>query len=125
MPSSYDYAVARIVPRVEREEFLNVGVVVFCPEEHFLDAKVRLNEAKLVALAPHIDMDLVNSRLVAFMAVCQGNQSAGPIARLSLRERFHWIVSPKSTMLQMSAVHSGVCASPQRVLARLFHQLCL
>ena len=125
MPSSFDYAVVRIVPRVEREEFINAGVVVFCPEEAFLGARVRLNEARLAAFAPHIDLELVNNRLAGLMAICKGDPTAGTVARLGLRERFHWIVSPKSTVLQMSAVHCGVCASPERVLARLFRELCL
>ncbi len=125
MPSSFDYAVVRIVPRVEREEFINAGVVVFCPEANYLGAKVRLNEPRLAAFAPHIDMELVNSRLAGLMAVCTGDPQAGTIANLGLRERFHWIVSPKSTILQMSAVHSGICTVPDQVLSRLFRELCL
>ena len=124
MPSSFDYAVVRIVPRVEREEFINAGVIVFCPEQNFLGARVRLNEARLTAFAPHIDLDLVNSRLSAVAVVCAGDASAGRVAMLGLRERFHWLVSPRSTVLQMSAVHSGVCADPGRTLARLFKHLC-
>jgi hypothetical protein len=125
MPSSYDYAVVRIVPRVEREEFLNAGVVVFCPEQNFLGARVRLNQARVAAFAPHIDLELVGSRLSGLEAVCAGDASAGPVAAMGLRERFHWVVSARSTMLQISPVHSGVCTSPERVLARLFKQLCL
>lgn len=125
MPSSFDYAVVRIVPRVDREEFINAGLVVHCPEQNYLGARMRLDERRLRALAPHIDVDLVNSRLAGLMAVCTGDPKGGPVARLSLRERFHWIVSPKSTILQMSAVHSGICSDPERMLARLFKQLCL
>jgi hypothetical protein len=125
MHSSFDYAVVRIVPRVEREEFVNAGVVVFCPEANYLGARVRLNEGRLSAMAPHIDLELVHSRLAGLMAVCTGDASAGPVAKLGIRERFHWIVSPKSTILQMSAVHSGICAVPEKVLGRLFRELCL
>lgn len=125
MPSSFDYAVVRIVPRVDREEFMNAGVVVFCPEQNFLGARVRLNETRLAAFAPHIDMELINSRLSGLMAICTGDPRAGTVANLGLRERFHWIVSPKSTILQMSPVHSGMCAAPEKVLAKLFKQLCL
>ncbi len=125
MPSSFDYAVVRIVPRVEREEFLNAGVVVFCPEQNFLGARVRVNEARLAAFAPQVDVELVHSRLSGLVAVCVGDPRAGTIARLGLRERFHWIVSPRSTLLQMSAVHSGVCREPEGVLGRLFWELCL
>jgi len=125
MPSSFDYAIVRIVPRVEREEFVNAGVVLFCPEENFLGGRVRLNEARLAAFAPHIDMELVHNRLAGLMAVCKGDPSAGTVARLGLRERFHWIVSPKSTVLQVSPVHCGICADPERVLVKLFRELCL
>jgi len=123
--SAFDYAVVRIVPRVEREEFLNAGVVLFCPEQNFLGARVRLNEARLAAFAPQIDIELVNSRLAGFMAICSGDRSAGPVASLGLRERFHWLVSPKSTLLQLSPVHTGICTAPEKVLARLFRELCL
>jgi hypothetical protein len=125
MPSSFDYSVVRIVPRVEREEFINAGVILFCPEENFLGARARLNEARLAALAPHIDMELVNDRLAGLMSVCAGDVQAGTVAQMGLRERFHWIVSPKSTILQMSPVHCGVCANPERTLVRLFRDLCL
>jgi hypothetical protein len=125
MPSSFDYAVVRIVPRVEREEFLNAGVIVFCPELNYLAARVRLNEARLASFAPHIDLELVNSRLAGLMAICTGDRTAGPVASLGLRERFHWLVSPKSTILQTSPIHTGICEQPDRVLARLFRELCL
>jgi len=125
MPSSFDYAVVRIIPRVEREEFLNAGVVVFCPEQNYLGVRVRLNEARLAAFAPQMDVELVHSRLAGLMAVSRGDPGAGTVAKLGLRERFHWLVSPKSTILQMSAVHSGVCQDPETVLTRLFRELCL
>jgi hypothetical protein len=125
MPSSFDYALVRIVPRVDREEFMNAGVVVFCPEQNFLGARVRLDELRMAAFAPHIDMDLVKSRLSALAAVCAGEPNAGPVAKLGTRERFHWVVSPRSTILQMSPVHSGVCSDPERTLADLFKRLCV
>lgn len=125
MPSSFDYSIVRIVPRVEREEFINAGIVLFCPEENFLGARTHLNAARLAAFAPHIDVNLIEWRLHAVAAVCEGDPAAGPIAQLGLRERFHWIVSPRSTILQLSPVHTGVCADPARALARLFRQLCL
>jgi hypothetical protein len=125
MPRSFDYAIVRIVPHVEREEFINAGVVLLCLEGNFLGARVHLNEARLAALAPHIDVELVNSRLRGLVAICAGDPSGGPIAIMGLRERFHWIVSPKSTLLQMSPVHCGVCTSPEPVLLRLFSELCL
>jgi hypothetical protein len=119
MRSSFDYAVLRVVPRVERGEFVNAGVVVLCLEQRFLDARVVIDDARLRALWPQLDVLLVRSHLDAIRKICLGEPEAGPIARLSLRERFHWIVSPRSTMIQVSPVHSGICESPEESLDRL------
>jgi hypothetical protein len=121
--SSFDYAVIRVVPRVEREEFVNAGVIVFCLEKNFLAARVHLNAERLKALWPEVDADLVRQHLEAFPKISAGEPSAGPIAKLSLRERFHWLVSPRSTMIQVSAVHSGICSNPEQSLDRLFERL--
>jgi hypothetical protein len=121
--SSFDYAVVRVVPRVEREEFINAGVIVFCLEKNFLAARVRVNEERLKAIWPDVDVDLVRRHLEAFTKVSAGDPSAGPIAKLSLRERFHWLVSPRSTMIQVSPVHSGICGDPAKSLDRLFERL--
>ena len=121
--SSFDYAVIRVVPRVEREEFVNAGVIVFCLEKNFLAAKVRVNEERLKALWPEADIDLIKQHLEAFPKISAGDPDAGPIARLSLRERFHWLVSPRSTMIQISPVHTGICSDPQEALERLFTRL--
>lgn len=122
--SSFDYAVIRVVPRVEREEFVNAGVIVFCLEQNFLGARVKIDAERLKALWPEIDVELVRLHLEAFPKVSAGDPSAGPIARLSLRERFHWLVSPRSTMIQVSPVHSGICGgNPQEALDRLFERL--
>src|SRR5262245_25690212 len=101
-PSSFDYAVIRVVPRVDREEFLNAGVILFSSERAFLGARVLLDEARLRTLWPDVDLDLVRQHLDAFTRVCEGRADAGPIAQLSQRERFHWLVSPRSTMIQVS-----------------------
>lgn len=122
--NSFDYAVIRVVPRVEREEFVNAGVIVFCLEQNFLGARVKVDSERLKALWPEIDVELVRLHLEAFPKVSAGDPAAGPIARLSLRERFHWLVSPRSTMIQVSPVHSGICGgNPQEALDRLFERL--
>ncbi|HYX26587.1 MAG TPA: DUF3037 domain-containing protein [Thermoanaerobaculia bacterium] len=120
--SSFDYAVVRVVPRVEREEFVNAGVILFCLEKDFLAARVEVNEPRLRALWPEIDLELVRQHLEAIPKVCAGSPEAGPIARLSLRERFHWLVAPRSTMIQVSPVHAGLCDQPERALDELFCQ---
>jgi hypothetical protein len=123
--NSFDYAVIRIVPFVEREEFFNAGVVLFCPQQTFLDARVYLDEDKLHALAPAIDSQEVRRRLEAIPKICAGDPTAGPIAAMSPRARFHWLVSPRSTLIQVSPVHSGVCDGPKDVLDRLFREQVL
>jgi hypothetical protein len=125
--TSFDYAVLRVVPRVDREEFINAGVIVFCAEQPFLGARVHFDEARLKALwpalEPALDIDLVRQHLEAVPRICSGDPSAGPIARLAPRERFHWLVAPRSTIIQVSPVHSGLCDTPAEVLDRLFRQL--
>lgn len=123
--SSFDYAILRVVPRVEREECINAGVLLFCLERDFLQARVEVNEPRLRALWPGTDVELVRAHLEAIPRICAGGPDAGPIARLSLRERFHWLVAPRSTIIQVSAVHSGLCESPERALDDLFRQMVL
>lgn len=121
--SSFDYAVVRVVPRVEREEFLNAGVIVFCLEKNFLAAKVRVDEERLKALWPESDIALIRQHLEAIPKISAGDPAGGPIAQLSVRERFHWLVSPRSTVIQVSPVHSGICDDPEKALQRLFERL--
>ncbi|MGO9434568.1 MAG: DUF3037 domain-containing protein [Terracidiphilus sp.] len=121
-PASFDYAILRVVPRVEREEFINAGVLAFCLEKDYLAARIRLNRERLKTLWPEIDADLVVDHLDAILRVCEGDSAAGPIAQLSRRERFHWLVSPRSTMIQTSPVHTGVCASTEDLMDRLEKQ---
>jgi hypothetical protein len=118
--SSYDYALIRVVPRAEREEFINAGVILFCPEQQFLDVRLHMDEGRLRALWPEIDMDLVRRHLEAFPKVCSGDPAGGPIAQLTQSERFHWLAAPRSTVIQISPVHSGLCESPERTLEQLF-----
>jgi hypothetical protein len=109
------------VPRAEREEFINSGVILFCPEQQFLDVRLRVDESRLMALWPDIDMEIIRRHLESFPKVCSGDPSGGPIALLNQRERFHWLVSPRSTVIQISPVHSGLCESPGKTLDQLFH----
>ncbi len=118
-PSSYDYAVVRAVPRVEREEFLNIGVIVSCPERKFLAAAIEIDSARLETLLPGVDLEGLQAHAASIPTICAGGPEAGPIGRLSQRERFHWLVAPRSTMVQVSAVHSGRCDDPQAALDHL------
>jgi Protein of unknown function (DUF3037) len=120
--NSFDYAVLRIVPRVEREEFVNAGVIVFCLEQQFLAAQVHLDEPRLAALWADMDISVVREQLEAIPRICSGSADAGPIARLPLRERFHWLVAPRSTVIQVSPVHTGLCHSPAQTLENLFRR---
>ena len=121
--SSFDYAVIRVVPRVELEEFVNAGVIVFCLQRRFLEARVRCEAERLRALWPRLDTDEVARQLEAFRRVAAGAAEGGPIARLSLRERFHWMVSPRNTIVQVSAVHTGVTEDPARVVGELLERM--
>ncbi|HVZ82529.1 MAG TPA: DUF3037 domain-containing protein [Terracidiphilus sp.] len=118
-PASFDYAILRVVPRVERQEFVNAGVVVFCREKRYLAARIRLNAERVKALWPEADLDLVAKHLDAIVRICKGDAAAGAIAQLSQSERFHWIVSPRSTIIQPSPVHTGVCDGTETLLERL------
>jgi hypothetical protein len=124
-PASFDYAVLRIVPRVERQEFINAAVIVFCLEKRYLAARVHFDAARLNALFPDADADLIREHLEAIPRICAGDPAAGPIARLSQRERFHWLVSPRSTVIQPSPVHTGVWTETGDLLEQLTKQFLL
>ena len=121
--SSYDYAIVRVVPRVERGEFINAGVILFCRTRRFLGARIELDVSRLAALAPQLDINEINRHLATIPLVCAGGVGAGPIGALPLAERFHWLVAPRSAMIQTSAVHSGLCAAPKAVLEQLLESL--
>jgi hypothetical protein len=123
--SSFDYAVVRVVPRVDRGEMINAGVILFCLERDFLAARVEVNEPRLRALWPETDLELVRQHLEAIPRICAGSPEGGPIARLTIRERFRWLVAPRSTILQVSPVHAGLCEHPERALDELFRQMVL
>jgi hypothetical protein len=120
---SFDYAIIRVVPRVEREEFINVGAVVFCRTKKFLAARVELDEKRLLALYPDVDVEMIREHLEMIPKICEGGEAAGPIGKLSQSERFNWIVAPKSTMVQCSPVHSGVCSDAEGQLGRLVEKM--
>lgn len=122
-PASFDYAILRVVPRVEREEFINAGVIVFCPEKDYLAVRILFDGERMKALWPELDIDLVANHLEAIQKICAGDAAAGPIAQLSRRERFHWLVAPRSTIIQPSPVHTGVCDATDGLLDRLEKQL--
>jgi len=115
----FDYAVIRVVPWVEREEFINAGVILSCPGRRFLEARVELDLRRLAAFAPGLDAATIRCFLEAIPQVCAGGDGAGPIGRLTQRERFHWLVAPRSTVIQTSPVHSGLCADPEETLGHL------
>ena len=115
----YDYAVIRVVPKVDREEFINAGVIVSCPELSFLEARINLNEERLLALDPSVDLELVRKHLAAIPTICRGGADAGSIGRLPQRQRFHWLVAPRSTVIQTSPVHTGRCGDPAAALEHL------
>lgn len=120
---SFDYAVVRLVPHVEREEFLNVGVILSCQAADFLKARFHINAERLAALAPELDVAEIESHLEAMRLICEGGAQAGPIGRLPRRARFDWLVAPRSTIIQTSAVHAGLCSDPEEALERLLRKM--
>ena len=121
--STYDYAVVRVVPRVERGEFINAGVIVKCAAQGFLQARIELDEARLLALNPAADLDAIRAALAAIPVVCAGGPAAGALGALSLRERFDWLVAPRSATVQTSPVHVGRCDDPAATLAHLLQRM--
>ena len=121
----FQYAVIRVVPRVERGECLNAGVVLLCRPMRFLAARVGLDRARLMALAPDVHPATIDEHLAAIERVAAGDPAAGPIARLGQGERFHWLVAPSSTVIQPSEVHTGLCDEPAAELDHLFERLVL
>jgi hypothetical protein len=123
--ASYDYALIRVMPRVERGECMNVGVVLFCRQRGFLGARIALDEARLLAFFPAANVDGIREELHAIAKIAEGDSTGGPIAALAQAERFHWLISPRSTIVQPSPVHSGLCEDPAASLEHLFATMVL
>ena len=119
----YDYAVIRVVPRVEREEFINVGVILSCEASRYLEARIELDEARLRALAPDLDMASVSRHLQAVTAICRGGPGTGPIGQLPPRARFHWLTAKRSSILQTSPVHTGKCSDMDAIMEHLLRRM--
>ena len=120
---TYDYAIVRVVPKVERAEFVNVGVIVSCPERDLLLAKIEIDERRLMSLDPTLDLESVRTHLAAIPTICAGGEQAGPIGRLSARERFHWLVAQRSTIIQTSPTHTGSACDLEAVVERLLQTM--
>ena len=121
--NSFDYAVIRVVPRVDREEFLNAGVILYCLTLDFLDARIHLDPARLRSLAPDTDLETITAHLASIPLICRGGEAGGPIGRLAQKERWHWLIAPRSTLVQPGPVHSGLCDQPALVLEKLMSRL--
>lgn len=121
----FEYAILRVVPRVEREEFCNIGVVLYSREAKFLRCKFHLDSVRLNALYRELDLKELQAYLDSFELVCNGKSNGGPIARLDIASRFRWLTATRSTILQSSKVHPGFCAEPDKALQKLFEQLVL
>jgi hypothetical protein len=121
----FEYAVIRVVPRVEREEFLNIGVILYCPRQKFLHLIYTLDTHRLLAFSPQLDIAELEEHLRAFEAITLGSKEGGPIAQLDIPSRFRWLTATRSTILQTSKVHPGFCADPAAALQRLHATLVL
>lgn len=122
-PCTYDYAIVRVVPHVDRGEFVNAGVIVSCTAQQFLKARIELDEQRVLALAPGLDLAAIRRALDAFPAVCAGGAEAGPFGALSSRQRFDWLVAPRSASIQTSPVHSGRCTDLDVALEKLLAKM--
>lgn len=121
----FEYAIVRIVPKVEREEFINVGVIVYCAKQKFLQALFTLNEERLRAFCTQTDLDELKEHLNSYNNICNGTQNAGPIGHLAIASRFRWLTATRSTVVQSSKVHPGLCDDAMETLTKLHAQLVL
>jgi len=121
----FEYAIIRVVPKVEREECLNVGVILYCRQQKFLQTICTIDETRLRAFSPQLDITELKEHLCAFTEISRGSKEGGPIGQLDLASRFRWLTATRSTVLQTSKVHPGLCADPLETLTRLHAQLVL
>jgi hypothetical protein len=119
---TFEYAVIRVVPRVERGEFLNVGVLLYCLSHDFLQARLEVDWSRLQIFAPQMDVEMVDEYLKLIPLICEGGPRSGPIGQMPQRARFHWLVAPRSTIIQLSPVHSGLCDNPHAALENLLER---
>jgi hypothetical protein len=120
---TYDYAVIRVVPRVERGEFINVGILMYCAAADYLEARIEFDATRVRLLEPTVDAEAIGSALAAIPTICAGGERAGPIGRLSSRERFDWLVAERSTSIQTSPVHSGRCRDVDAAIEHLLERM--
>lgn len=119
----FEYAVIRIVPRVEREEFVNTGVILYCPRQRFLQVLYTLDPSRVRALCPHADMEVIAANLRSFKSISDGVKDGGPIAQLDMPSRFRWLSAIRSTVVQTSRIHTGLCTDANEAIAKLFRQM--
>ena len=122
---TFEYAIIRLVPKVEREEFFNIGVILFSKRKKYLDIKYHINPDKLKSLAPELELSMLNEYLNAWNLICEGKASAGKIGELEISDRFRWLASCRSTMIQSSKTHSGLCVFPEKELQAIFEEFVL
>ena len=120
---TYDYAVIRVVPRVEREEFVNVGIILSCEASGYLEARIELDAARVLSLDPQIDIEALRRHLDTLPAICKGGPGSGPIGQLPLRARFHWLTAKRSSIIQTSPVHMGKCADMAAIMEHLLDRM--
>ena len=122
---SYEYAIIRVVPKVEREEFINIGVILYAKRKRYLGIKYHIDAKRLAAFGDKIDIELIKDYLKAWELVCQGGKSGGAIGALDMASRFRWLAANRSSIIQSSATHSGLCKAPEKMLMDIFERYVL
>lgn len=122
---TYEYAVIRLVPKVEREEFLNIGVILFSKRKKYLDIKYQIDESRIRSFSEEVDTDMIREYLEAWVLICKGSPDGGSIGKLDVASRFRWLVASRSTIIQSSKTHPGLCTDPEKVLEDLFKRYVL